>query len=125
MALLREYLDPQTGQPLDPAALRVGQVVRVRLTAVVGAQHSGLALEDPLPAGAELVSPGTGDFARATAAAGALALERGASGPGIYQHSYLLRLVAAGRYGVPAATASAPGGGSGASSPATLEISAP
>lgn len=125
VALLREFLDPLTGQPLDLATLRIGQLARVRLTAVVGAQIPSLALQDALPANAALLMPGDGDFERVGVAPGGLSLERGASGPGIYQHSYLIRIVAAGRYAAPPTSARGPAGEIGVGNAATLEVQTP
>jgi alpha-2-macroglobulin len=125
VALLREYLDPQTGQPLDVARLSLGQLVRARLTAVVTASPRSLIIQEALPAGAVLVSADAGgDFERVTAEADQLVLERGVGQPGIYQHSYLLRFVAAGRFGVPAPIARAQGGEVGVGNTMLAEVAA-
>jgi uncharacterized protein YfaS (alpha-2-macroglobulin family) len=122
--LLIEYLDPRTGQPLDLAGLRAGQLVRARLTAVVTERQPSVTVDVPLPAGAVLLGPVLGgDFEGAGAADGRLSLARGASSVGIYQHSYLLRLVAAGEYGVPAPIARTPGGAAGAGNAVTIVVS--
>ena len=44
--------------------------------------------------------------------------------PGIYQYSYMLRVVAGGRYSVPAPSAHAADGASGIGNAATLDVAA-
>ena len=123
VALLREYLDPDTGQSIDVARLAPGQLVRARLTIVAMATQRQLVVEDQLPAGAALVAVGAGgDFERATAEADRVVLEREVAQPGIYQHSYLLRFVAVGRFGVPAPVARAAGGEGGVGNAMLVEV---
>jgi uncharacterized protein YfaS (alpha-2-macroglobulin family) len=105
--LLREYLDPLSGRTIDPSGLRAGQLVRVRLTIVSAERYSRLAIEEPLPGGAALVEAEATAFAQVARDAGRLTLTSDELAPGIYQYSYLLRAVAPGRYGVPAAIARA------------------
>ena len=52
---------PEAGQPLDPMALQVGQLVyvRLRLTSLLGSQPD-VALVERLPAGWELENPALG-----------------------------------------------------------------
>jgi hypothetical protein len=45
--------------------------------------------------------------------------------PGIYQYSYLLRMVAGGLYSAPAPTAQAADGASGAGNATVLDVAAP
>jgi hypothetical protein len=106
LALLREYLDPETGQPLDLRLLRVGQLVRARLTIVNNQARRRLVIDEPLPAGATLIetTPGAFELVRAP---GRLALTRASADAGILQFEYTLRMVAAGSYGVPAPEAHA------------------
>ncbi len=122
IALLREYLDPLTGDVLDPARLRAGQLVRARLTIVSTAAHGNLTIEEALPASALLVAAGSGDIDRVERADGHLTLEAQATTPGIKQYSYFLRLVAGGRYGVPAPTARAADGASGVGNAMSIDI---
>jgi alpha-2-macroglobulin len=103
--LLREYLDPRTGNPLDPRGLRAGQLVRVRLTVVSAEGQRGLAIEEPLPGGATLVDADVAAFAQVARDIGHLTLTSDELAPGIYQYSYLLRAVAPGRFAAPAARA--------------------
>jgi uncharacterized protein YfaS (alpha-2-macroglobulin family) len=122
VGLLREYLDPQTGELLDPTRLRAGQLVHARLTIVSAAAHRDLTIEEALPASAQLVGAGPGDFDRVERAGGRLTLEIKAIAPGIKQYSYFLRLVAGGRYGVPAPAARAADGASGVGSTMTIDV---
>ncbi|HNP72961.1 MAG TPA: hypothetical protein PKK15_17730, partial [Kouleothrix sp.] len=105
LALLREYLDPQTGRPLDVGQLRVGQLVRARLTLLSTLAGAGLALDEAIPAGAVVVQAPSGLFDQVSAAPGGLALVKSALSPGILQFEYTLRLANAGRFGVPAPVA--------------------
>lgn len=123
VALLREYLDPRSGQPLDLTRLRAGQLVLARLTVAAIEPQSTITIQEPLPAGATLAAqPTATDFERVDADAERLTLQRGATAPGIYQQSYMLRMAAAGRYGVPAPEASAPGGIVGVGNTLTLDV---
>ena len=105
LALLREYLDPQTGRPLDVGQLRAGQLVRARLTLLSTLAGAGLALDEAIPAGAVVVQAPSGLFDQVSAAPGGLALVKSALSPGILQFEYTLRLANAGRFGVPAPVA--------------------
>src|SRR5205823_3533427 len=123
IALLREYLDPVTGLPLDLTQLRAGQLVRARLTVVTAAPRRFLAVADPLPGGAVVVAAGpSDDFEYAGRTTDHLTLARATVGPGIYRYSYLLRVVANGRYAVPAPTASAAVGATGIGNTIVLEV---
>jgi uncharacterized protein YfaS (alpha-2-macroglobulin family) len=122
IALLREYLDPLTGELLDPTRLRAGQLVRARLTIVSAAAQRDLTIEEALPAGAQVVAAGPGDFDRVERADGRLTLEAKATAPGIMQYSYFLRMVAGGRYGVPAPAARAASGAAGVGNTMTIDV---
>jgi uncharacterized protein YfaS (alpha-2-macroglobulin family) len=53
----REYLDPSTDAPIDPAAgVKAGTMVRVRLTVSSTEWRKHVAIDDPLPAGLEAVN---------------------------------------------------------------------
>jgi hypothetical protein len=53
----REYLDPATDAPIDPAkGVKVGGMVRVRVTVSSPDWRAHLAIDDPLPAGLEAVN---------------------------------------------------------------------
>lgn len=126
IGLLREYLDPQTGQPLDPAQLRAGQIVRARLTVVTTEAHRAVKIAEPLPANAILIDEGQGaGLAYSSASGGQISLSGDALAPGIYQYSYLIRLVAAGRYAVPPPLATAAGSPRGVGNAVTLEVAEP
>lgn len=124
--LLREYLDPQTGQPVDLTAVQVGQRLRVRLTFVTTQAQPFVMLEDWLPAGVQLVSAGSGDFEHIAAADGRLLLARTTLAPGIYEHSYLVRAGHPGSFAAPPAQITSFGATIVSASPAaTLTIVAP
>lgn len=111
IGLLREYLDPLTGQPIDLAHLRAGQLVRVRLTAVTTTRQRFVMIEDALPAGCALVEAGdSGSFEHIDNDRDHLTLSSAALGPGVYEYSYLLRAVVPGRYTAPAPIARLVGG---------------
>jgi uncharacterized protein YfaS (alpha-2-macroglobulin family) len=123
IALIRDYLDPLTGQPLDPEQLRPGQLLRSRLTVVINQPRRAIEVDDPLPANAALLGTDTSaDFENAGFADGRLRLAADALEPGIYQYSYLLRVVAAGRYGVAPPTARAADGASGVGNSVILVV---
>jgi hypothetical protein len=53
----REYLDPETDAPVDPGqGVRIGGMVRVRVTVSPEAWGKHIAVDDPLPAGLEAVN---------------------------------------------------------------------
>ncbi len=57
ISVRREYLDPESDEPIDPAkGIKVGQMVRVRVTVSPGDWGKHLAVDDPLPAGLEAVN---------------------------------------------------------------------
>jgi uncharacterized protein YfaS (alpha-2-macroglobulin family) len=123
IALIREYLDPLTGQPLDPAQLRAGRLVRARLTVVINEPRHTVEIADTLPGNAVLISAGeNADFNNAGFIDGRLTLTAATLEPGIYQYSYTLRVVSSGRYSVPAPTARAAGGASGIGNNLTLDV---
>lgn len=101
VAMLREYLDPQTGAPLDLNAVRAGQIMRVRLTLVANRALHFVTLRDTLPAGARLVSDGKSDWEHVASADGQVLLARTALPPGIYEHSYIARATATGTFAGP------------------------
>ena len=125
IALIRDYLDPLTGQPLDLAQLRAGQLVRARLTVVINEPHRAVDIADSLPGNAVLISAGeSADFENAGFTDGRMTLTAATLEPGIYQYSYMLRVVAGGRYSVPAPSAHAADGASGIGNAATLDVAA-
>lgn len=102
--LLREYLDPTNGQPLNLAALEVGTTVQVRLTMLVPQPVRYLEISDPLPSGTALLDGGTGDI-EGVAHRGQIVIGRSRLEPGVYQYRYSLRIIAAGRFSAPAPAA--------------------
>jgi hypothetical protein len=125
IALIRDYLDPLTGQPLDLAQLRAGQLVRARLTVVINEPRNAVQIADPLPGNAVLISADTSaDFENAGFADGRMNLSAATLEPSIYQYSYMLRVLASGRYSVPAPIANAADGATGQGNSVTVEVSA-
>ncbi|MEP7187801.1 MAG: Ig-like domain-containing protein, partial [Roseiflexaceae bacterium] len=59
IALIRDYLDPLTGQPLDLAQLRAGELVRARLTVVINEPRRTVQIADARPGNAVLISADT------------------------------------------------------------------
>jgi uncharacterized protein YfaS (alpha-2-macroglobulin family) len=57
ISVRREYMDPATGAPVDPGkGLKVGAMVRVRVTVSSPDWRAHLAVDDPIPAGLEPVN---------------------------------------------------------------------
>ncbi len=125
IALIRDYLDQLTGQPLDLAQLHAGQLVRARLTIVINEPRRAIEIADALPANAVLISAGeSADFKNAGLADGNLNLTAATLEPGIYQYSYSLRVVVGGHYSVPAPTAHAADGAGGVGNSVALDVAA-
>jgi len=102
VGLLREFLDPQTGVPLDPARLRVGQLIKVRLTCVAHAERHFVTLRDAFPAGFVPVDAGSSPvFRQIDLFSDRIELAVEALAPGIYRYTYLVRAVTPGSYAVP------------------------
>jgi alpha-2-macroglobulin len=123
IALIRDYLDPLTGQLRDLTQLRAGQLLRARLTIVINEPRRAIEISDTLPGNAVLISTApSADFANADFAEGRITLTTATLEPGIYQYSYMLRVVAGGRYSAPAPSARAADGASGVGNAATLDV---
>ena len=57
LSVRREYLDPTTSAPIDPKkGVKVGSMVRVRVTVSSPEWRNHLAVDDPVPAGLEPVN---------------------------------------------------------------------
>lgn len=108
--VLREYLDPQSGRRIDPAALRTGQLVRVRLTLVVPGERRFVTVRDELPAGLTLVDGARAAFEHVATSLGQIELSAATLPPGIFEYSYLARAVIPGRYAAPPPALVLPGG---------------
>jgi uncharacterized protein YfaS (alpha-2-macroglobulin family) len=106
LAVAQELVDPATGAALDPAALRLGQVVGLRVTAVVPRPLLRADLQVALPGGLEPlpVAP-RAPFVHTAGPDGGHRLSLGAAGlgPGVYTQTILARAVAPGRFTAPAA----------------------
>ncbi|MGQ9893941.1 MAG: Ig-like domain-containing protein [Roseiflexus sp.] len=102
VGLLREFLDPQTDAPLDPARLRAGRLIKVRLTWVIHAERRFVTLRDAFPAGFVPVDAGASPvFHQIDLFSDRIELAVEALPPGIYQYTYLVRAVTPGDYAVP------------------------
>jgi hypothetical protein len=99
--LLREYIDPQSGKPLSLDSIRVGQLVRVRITAILNKQERFITIDEPLPGGFAIVDSGRGDLMLAANGIEKITFARGILPAGVYQHSYLVRAVMPGTYAAP------------------------
>ena len=123
IALIRDYLNPLTGQPLDLAQLHAGQLVRARLTIVINEPRRAVEIASALPGNAVLISAEpSADFANADVADGRVTLSAATLEPRIYQYFYTLRVLTGGRYSVPAPTARAADGASGIGNATTLDV---
>lgn len=107
VAMLREYLDPATGEPLDGAALTPGQLVRVRLTLVNEALLRWLVVDEPLPGGLNFGAAEAGPLTFAGLDQGEPLFAAEGLEPGVYQQTYTARAVAPGRFIHPPAVARA------------------
>jgi hypothetical protein len=125
LAIARDYLDAQTGLPLDLGALRPGQLVRARLTIVAPAAVPALSVTEPLPASATLFSAPVGALGAPEIAPASLAFTRAELGPGIVQYEYTFRLSAAGRYKAPATIARSAAGAQAAGPAADFVVATP
>jgi hypothetical protein len=102
LSIVREYLDPQTGSPVALDDLRVGQVLRARLTLVANAAQQFVTIDEPIAAGMALVDAGQGQFEHVAPAGRQLTLAMTTLAPGVYEHSYTVRVMSSGEYTTPA-----------------------
>lgn len=108
IALVRSYLDQQTGQPIR-GPLVVGQTVQVQLH-VVALQPQALTLiEDTLPAGATLIDWGT-PSSRAGGSNGHVRFVAALPDKGVYHFSYTMRVLSPGQFAAPPALVRLPDG---------------
>lgn len=108
--LIREYLDPRTGAPVDPLGLRPGQLVQVRLTIVAFHERRFVLVRDAFPAGVALIDAGAGSPFEISAFNDRIELAAATLAPGIHHHTYLLRASVAGTYAAPSPELILPGG---------------
>ncbi|MBO9326880.1 MAG: hypothetical protein J7463_16415, partial [Roseiflexus sp.] len=128
IGLIREFLDPQTGVPLDPARLRAGQLIKVRLTCVAHTGRHFVTLRDAFPAGFVPVDAGSSPvFRQIDLFSDRIELAVEALAPGIYQYTYLVRAVTPGAYAVPPPELILPGARAltGAATTTVVQIVAP
>ncbi|MBC8075171.1 MAG: hypothetical protein H7Y32_03770, partial [Chloroflexales bacterium] len=99
----REYFDPANGQRIDPANLRAGQLVGVRVSVIAVRPLAASRLVAPLPAGFELVSSAPQPpFGPPRAEPGELLFALRALGVGIHTQEYLVRAALPGHFIAPA-----------------------
>lgn len=107
LAIVQELVDPETGTPIDAGGIRRGQLVALRLTAVVARPLVLADLAVSLPAGLEPLATGSrGPFAPvSTPDSGSRRLTLSAANlePGAYTQTIVARAVAAGSFQAPPA----------------------
>ena len=111
LTLWQELIDPTSGAALDPTRLRLGQLVALRITAVVARPLLRADLAIALPAGLEPVNvTPRAPFAHVTVSPDmALVRLRGADlAPGVYTQQIVARAAATGHFTAPAARLIAP-----------------
>jgi uncharacterized protein YfaS (alpha-2-macroglobulin family) len=107
LALYQELLDANSGAPLEGRALRPGQLVALRVTAVVLDELLRADLAIPLPGGLEALSPSAqGPFSPLRGLSrDSYQLDLGAANlaPGVYTYTVTARAIAAGSFQAPPA----------------------
>lgn len=125
LSLLEELVDPASGAPVDPATLRAGQLVGIRLTVVVARPLARADIELPLPAGLALAAATPRPPFQQAGEAGPGRARLGAAdlAPGVYTQLILARAVAAGSFAAPPARLTDPfAPGQAAVAPAGLAV---
>ena len=101
--VLRSYLDPQTGQVLDNNALKLGQIVQVRLMIITLRKLEQLSIYEPFSAGLAAMHIEQGLLLHPTQVNNDhMLLETEQLLPGIYEYRYMVRATIAGLYSQPA-----------------------
>ncbi|NTU82652.1 MAG: hypothetical protein HGA45_25325, partial [Chloroflexales bacterium] len=111
MPMLQELIDPISGAPLDPADLRLGQLVGLRVTVVVTRPLLRADLEVALPAGLEPVNlTARAPFEHAAPAPKQPLVRIGGADlePGVFTQLVVARAIAMGRFTAPPARLVAP-----------------
>ncbi len=106
LVVTQQYLDPVRGDVLHGAELRPGQLLQVRLTLLVLQPASQVQVESPLPSAFVLLDTAHQKHVDWTvrmdsSANRAVIFESQTLDPGVYTHTYLVRVVAAGTFSVP------------------------
>lgn len=105
--ILRSYLDPDTGKPLDASALKAGQSIHIRLTIATLATLEGVSIYEPLAAGLSSSNTNpTSPLRLLTEAPDHIELMVEKLQPGIYEYSYEQRASFPGVYTQPATSLS-------------------
>ncbi|MEM8530402.1 MAG: Ig-like domain-containing protein [Chloroflexota bacterium] len=99
--LLREYVDPQSGQILNLANLQVGQYVEVRIVVIVTEPQHFVSVVSPLPSSARLTGVDTGPFDHMLQEDTQLTFSSMSLTPGIYEQTYTFHLLETGNYPIP------------------------
>lgn len=106
LVVTQQYLDPVSGDMLNGAELRSGQLLQVRLTLFVLQPASWVQVESPLPSAFALLDtadPQQANWSVRTdqSVNRAVIFEGQHLDPGVYTHTYLARVVAVGTFSVP------------------------
>ncbi len=105
ISLYQEYLDPQSNTPIGPAALRVGQLIALRVTLISARPILQGSLEIVLPSGLQPITLGLRPpFAYAgpiSPAARSLRVEAAEIPPGVYSLRVVARVAAVGEFDAP------------------------
>ncbi|GIV98140.1 MAG: hypothetical protein KatS3mg057_2797 [Herpetosiphonaceae bacterium] len=120
--ILREYLDPRTGAPLEDGSLQRGSELLVRLTIIAREPLALVQLRDPLPPGALLSGQIDGFLQHSGLVDSALAVWTPGLAPGVHQVSFRLQLTIPGHFTIPAPNLTALGGIEALGVPTTLIV---
>ncbi len=106
LVVTQQYLDPVSGDVLNGAELRSGQLLHVRLTLLVLQPASRVQIESPLPSAFVFLETDNLEQPNWTvrsdqSANRAVILEGQHLDPRVYTHTYLVRVVAGGTFSVP------------------------
>lgn len=106
LVVTQQYLDPVSGDVLNGAELRSGQLLQVRLTLLVLQPASRVQIESPLPSSFVFLDTDNLEQPNWTvrtdqSANRAVILEGQHLDPGVYTHTYLVRVVAVGTFSTP------------------------
>ncbi|NOK61752.1 MAG: hypothetical protein GFH27_549281n127 [Chloroflexi bacterium AL-W] len=99
--LLREYVDPESGAPLDLANLQVGQQIGARVVVITTEPQRFISVVSPLPSGALLTHTHTGPFEHVLQENDQLAFSSMSLDPGVYEQTYTFHLLETGNYVIP------------------------
>ena len=99
LGVLRQLRDPSSGAILDPAALRVGQLIAIETTLTLHQPLLAGQIILPLPGGTALVANDTPAARRSDALT--LQIDRATLPPGVYRYRAVVRATGGGRFALP------------------------